>query len=287
MPQTTETSVRLPLTGPFDLDATLSMGQTFFWRPVDGGHVGTVAGRVLRVCVDGSGLYVDGDGHVADVARAYFDSDRDLPALHSELSRDAFVAEAIALYPGLRVLRQPFWECLAAFILSTVNNVPRITKIVSRLSERLGTEQRVSGCSMHTFPQPERLFDLPLETLYDCGSGFRAKALRGAARAVASGFLNAEELRAIPLVEARARLTELHGVGTKVADCVLLYSLDHDGACPLDVWMCRELRRLYFDGRDVPTREIEGFVQDHFGAHAGYAQLYLYHSARHRRAGQG
>ena len=279
----------LPLTGELDLEATLSMGQTFLWRRVDDWHAAVLEGTLLAVRVEGSTLHVRGDSdaeHLRRLAAHYFDTDRDLPALQRELSGDPHVAESVRCYPGLRVLRQPFWECLASFILSTANNVPRITKIVRALSERLGPGRHVGGLEGFSFPAAERLIDLPMATLYDCGSGFRAKALLGAAGAVASGALEAEELRAMSLSEARARLVELHGVGNKVADCVLLYSLDHLSACPLDVWMRRELQRLYFGDRTVAEGDIEAFVEGHFGSHAGYSQLYLYHHARQRRASE-
>ena len=290
MKPTSKSALMLPLKGALDLDVTLSMGQTFFWRPVGDSHAAVLDGTLVRVRIHEGSLHVDGDAapdHLRGLVTHHFDTERDLPTLQRELSADAHVAEAIRRYSGLRVLRQPFWECLAGFILSTVNNVGRITKIVRTLSERLGVRERLGGLEAFSFPGPKRLFDLPLETLYDCGSGFRAKALQGAARAVASGALSANELRAMPLSEARARLTELHGVGNKVADCVLLYALDHLDAFPLDVWMCREIQRLYFAGRPVPRRSIEAFVEGHFGPMAGYSQLYLYHHARRRGAGDG
>ena len=81
-------------------------------------------------------------------------------------------------------------------------------------------------------------------------------------------------------VHARAELMRLPGVGGKIADCVLLFAAGHDRAFPVDVWVLKTLRELYFRGRPVARREIERFAGTHFGACAGYAQQYLFHSAR-------
>jgi N-glycosylase/DNA lyase len=261
------------------------MGQTFVWRRVGDGFLGSVAGIGVRVAVDRNHVTVEGnvpEGELTSLFTRYFDAERDVPALQTELARDPYVADAIRRHSSIRVLRQPFWECLASFILSSVNNVPRITRIVARLSQRFGLPFRLGNDEWFTFPLPERLAATSVESLVECGVGFRAKALRLAAQSVVDGTLDDASLRAASYEDARTRLVRLFGVGEKIADCVTLYSLDHFEACPLDVWMRRELERLYFDARETRVERIREFVRDRFGAWAGYAQLYLYHDARTR-----
>ena len=268
--------------GELDLDALLTMGQTFAWAGDQATYHGSIRGACVRVGVEGSDIVCAGglptDALAATVAD-YFDAGFDLPALQRRLSADEHVAAAVARHRGLRVLRQPLWECLASFILSTVNNIPRIQRIVNRLSDELGAESTLPE-GRPAFPTAEALADVSIETLYECGTGFRARGLSEAARAMASGELDEAELRAMPVDEARARLTKLYGVGDKVAGCILLYGLGCFDAFPVDVWIKREMERLYFGGKEKTATSIQDFAEDRFGEWAGYAQVYLFHGAR-------
>jgi N-glycosylase/DNA lyase len=110
--------------------------------------------------------------------------------------------------------------------------------------------------------------------------GFRAPHLLAAARRIADGKFDLERLHRLPLIEARAELMKLHGVGDKIADCVLLFAYGFDSAFPVDVWVERALRELYFSRRRATTRQLRDFAATHFGPHAGYAQQYLFHYMR-------
>lgn len=275
----------LPFRGELDLSAVLFMGQTFVWRRAEKGYLGSVRGVGVRVQVEGNSLFAEGDAseeELISLLSRYFDTERDLPMLQAHLAQDPPVAEAIRRHRGLRVLRQPFWECLAGFILSSVNNVRRIGGIVARLSQRFGRPYRLGKEEGFAFPTAEHVAVASVEALMECGTGFRAKALKTAAASVASGALDEMSLRTGSYEAAKTRLTALSGVGEKIADCVALYSLDCFEACPLDVWMRRELERLYFGGAKMPLVRLREFVRQRFGAWAGYAQLYLYHDARTR-----
>ncbi|MBT3269998.1 DNA-3-methyladenine glycosylase 2 family protein [Candidatus Poribacteria bacterium] len=275
-------AVRVPYIGQMDLDALLTMGQTFAWTRQEDGYHGSIRGTCLRVTLDGSSIVGAGPGDAADmeaIVREYFDADFDLPALQARLSADEHVAAAVARHPGLRVLHQPLWECLASFILSTVNNIPRIQRIVNRLSDEFGERSRLPG-GRPAFPTAEVIAEAPIDALYECGTGFRARGLSEAARAMATGDLDEAGLRSAPLDEARARLVGLYGVGDKVAGCILLYGLGRFEAFPVDVWIKREMERLYFDAREVAPAVIRDFAQERFGEWAGYAQVYLFHGAR-------
>jgi N-glycosylase/DNA lyase len=112
--------------------------------------------------------------------------------------------------------------------------------------------------------------------------GFRAGYLRKTALHVAGGHLDLAALFRVSEDEARALLMELPGVGRKIADCVLLFAYGFPRAFPIDVWILKALRALYFDGRAVPQRELQTFAAAHFGPQAGYAQQYLFHYMRTR-----
>ncbi|MBM3216374.1 DNA-3-methyladenine glycosylase 2 family protein [Candidatus Poribacteria bacterium] len=276
----------IPLRSPLDLAATLAMGQTFCWSLADGWHIGSLGGTFVRVRPHEGGLFAQADASAEDLAHRiaeYFDADRDMGELHRRLSAiDENVADAVAFCPEVRILRQPLWECLAGFILSSVNNVARITGIVRRLSQRFGERRRLEYTEGYAFPSPERLAEAAPQELVACGTGFRHRALREAAAAVAEGRLTGEGLSVLSYDRAHAALRTLHGVGDKIADCVALYALGMGEACPIDVWIRRELERLYFGGRQVPVATIRAFVRERYGTDAGYAQLYLYHRGRMR-----
>ncbi len=276
------TTVRTPFVGPMELESLLTMGQTFAWGRRGGQYHGSIRGTCLRVTLDGSDIVGDAPLAADALGRLvteYFDADFDLPGLQAELSKDEHVAAAVASHPGLRVLRQPLWECLASFILSTVNNIPRIQRIVNRLSEEFGASSHLPD-GRPGFPTAEAMAEVSIETPRECGTGFRARGLSEAAMAMASGELDEAELRGAPVDEARSRLVSLYGVGDKVAGCVLLYGLGRFEAFPVDVWIKREMERLYFGGRETTPARIRELAEDRFGQWAGYAQVYLFHGAR-------
>ena len=110
--------------------------------------------------------------------------------------------------------------------------------------------------------------------------GFRAPNLRAAAQMVAGGTVDLGRVSALPVGAARDELMRLPGVGRKIADCVLLFAYGFQAAFPVDVWVMKALRRLYFPRRRVSLKRLHKFAATHFGPYAGYAQQYLFHYAR-------
>jgi len=122
-----------------------------------------------------------------------------------------------------------------------------------------------------------------METLHQLEpvkAGFRTEYLVKASQCIDRSDLLS--LRSLSYREARKRLMGLSGVGKKVADCTLLYSLDFFEAFPMDTWIRKGLRKSYFNGKKAGEKALEEFVSNHFGPYAGYAQLYLYHFWRHQ-----
>jgi N-glycosylase/DNA lyase len=134
--------------------------------------------------------------------------------------------------------------------------------------------------AVYSFPTPQRLASLTEADLRACKMGFRAPHLLAAAQRIAEGRFDLERLRHLPLAEARAELVTLRGVGGKIADCVLLFAYGFDGAFPVDVWVERALRELYFPRRRPADKRLRHFAATHFGPRAGYAQQYLFHYMR-------
>jgi N-glycosylase/DNA lyase len=268
----------------YDLVATLSSGQAFRWRATDAGWEGVISQRWVRLAPEPEGIRAETALAVADWSwlEEYLQVGRSLAEVLASFPSDEPLRQAVSTCRGLRLLRQDPWECLASFILSSTKQIIQIQQIISRMCERFGEPLTVPVglAPAYSFPGPDQLAAVSEPELRACGMGFRAPYLLETSRAVTRGEIDLGRLAALSLEEARAELVQLPGVGGKIADCVLLFAAGHDRAFPVDVWVLKTLRELYFGGRPVARREVERFAGTHFGACAGYAQQYLFHSAR-------
>jgi N-glycosylase/DNA lyase len=182
---------------------------------------------------------------------------------------------------GLRIIRQPEWECLASFICSSMKQVAHIRQISLALRRSFGARKAVCGTHVHAFPAVERIAASTEEELRRCALGYRAKNLLATAQRIASGQARLKEWRKQPDEELRENLCELPGVGAKVANCVMLFAYERLRAFPIDVWIERVLRQQYFPRkRKLSARQLREFCDNYFGEHGGYAQQYLFHHAR-------
>ncbi len=272
----------------YDLAETLDSGQSFRWRQEGGWWAGVIGNRFVRLRMKPGVLVAETASGVSewDWLQDYLQLGIDLNSVLETFPDDAPMRAAVAGCRGLRLLRQDPWECLASFILSATKQIVQIRQIVETLCERYGEPVPVPAghAPRRTFPSAARLAQCAETELRDCKMGFRAPALLDAARKVASGQLVLHGLHGAPLGTARAELMKLRGVGPKIADCVLLFAYDFPAAFPVDVWVIRALRRLYFPGRSVKLPRLLRFVATHFGPNAGYAQQYLFHYMRTKHA---
>lgn len=258
----------------FDLEHIFESGQAFRFARIAGGYEGVALGGYIRVTQeeDGVFLYPCTPEEYEEKWVHYFDLDRDYACLFAG-AKDKTLKESLACAAGLRILNQPPFETLISFILSANNNVGRIRGIVRRLCEQFGEPFMFEGRTYYDFPTPAALAGAGESEVLAAGAGYRAPYVTGAARAVLGGF-DLSALRDTDYAEAKRALMTLPGVGPKVADCVLLFSLGHSRAFPADVWIKRLLQKHYgFKGNDVQTA---AFAKKTFGEHAGIAQQYLF-----------
>lgn len=278
---------------PFNLDATLLCGQLFRWRKLGSWWYGVVDERVFRINQVDSTLNFEGV-HTSFVCD-YFRLGDDLPNIISRIRRDAFIARAIHACEGLRIVRQPVWECLISYICATYKGIPAIRDMILRLSERFGNQLTFDDRVFHTFPEPGRLVNATLDELRKCGLGFRAKRVLEASRMVVDGEVDIETLREVDYGSAKRELLRFPGVGNKAADCILLFSLEKLEAFPVDVWIKRAIQTQYANHfnttfihkisakNSLSNREyhsVGAFARNYFGEYAGYAQEYLFHFVR-------
>jgi N-glycosylase/DNA lyase len=264
----------------FDLALTLECGQVFHWQREGAGWLGMIGDRAAYVEQRGEELLIPegAEGWV----RHYFALDHPLAEICATFPDDAAMQAAREFCRGMRIVRQPVWECLATFITSSMKQVAHIAQISHTLRRRYGAKAPWNGRELYAYPAPEALARLREEDLRACALGYRAKNLLGAARMMASGEVDLAAVARMEDEAARAELCRLPGVGEKVANCTLLFGFERVGAFPIDVWIERVLREIYFPRkRRVTARQLREFSASYFVAYGGYAQQYLFHHARH------
>lgn len=273
----------LALREPYALATTLFSGQAFRWRAAGDAFRGWVAGEpvVLRAAGDTVLVEAVSAGTAEEGAAAYLRVRDPMRAIYRSFGRDPPVAAAVRRWRGLHLLAQDPWETTASFIASSASNIPRISRTVEALCGRFGKRSPGDGRAGRAFPTPSAIARAPTAALLACGLGYRAPYLRATARAVHRGDLDLEGLRALPTDAAREALVEtLDGVGPKVADCILLFSLGKDDAFPVDRWVARHVAALYQSGEEMAPARVASWGRDRFGRWAGYAQQYLFQDAR-------
>ena len=275
----------------YDLAATLTSGQAFRWRERDGAWESVVHQRWVKLRRSDDNMVAETAAPTTDwnwLAK-YLQTEIDFSSVLLSFPDDEPMRLAVTSCRGLRLLRQEPWECLASFILSSTKQIVQIQQIVALLCERFGESVVVPHGHepAFAFPTAERLAACVEQDLRGCKMGFRAPNLLRTAKMIASGEVNLQSLHARSVEEARNELLKLPGVGNKIANCVLLFAYGFQQAFPVDVWVMKALRELYFPKRRVSAKRLARFTATHFGANAGYAQQYLFHYMRtHRRMGR-
>lgn len=273
----------------FDPVVSINSGQVFLWEKHGDSWYGIHGERVVRV--------TSVDGHTEFAA---FPEDRscdqrmfrlgdDARSIFGEISRDSFVRRLVRRYPGLRLMRQEPHQCLFSFVCASNTNIPMIRRMLYNMTRKFGRPVRVDGMEFFTFPSAADINRAGIDELRACGLGYRAKAIKAATGVIATGQLNFDMLKSATYEDAKKELLQVYGVGNKIADCVLLFSLEKLDAFPIDVWIARALAGHYKwlhekkFGDKITSRQYEQLsdsAREYFGRYAGYAQQYLYYHMR-------
>ncbi|MDI3529018.1 MAG: N-glycosylase/DNA lyase, partial [Thermoanaerobacter sp.] len=224
----------------FNLKETFECGQCFRWNEEeDGSYTGVAYDRVINVKLEEDMLIIDNTdlNDFYDIWFDYFDLGRDYKQIKENLSRDPILKEAIQYGQGIRILRQDTWETLVSFIISQNNRIPQIKKVIENLASSFGEPIEYKGKIYYTFPKAEELVMFDVETIAKTKCGFRAKYILDAASKVFSGEIDLLKLFEYSTNDIRDILMNINGVGPKVADCVILYSIGRYDTFPTDVWI--------------------------------------------------
>lgn len=260
----------------FNLKHTFDCGQCFRWDEEDGDFIGVAGKRCARLSERDGRIIIKTSDSDGDFWKRYFDLERDYGEIKRSVSVNNVMREAVSYGGGIRILRQEFFETLISFIISQRSSIPKIKSTVRKMSERYGEKIEFEGKVYFSFPPCEVLSSLTEEDFRALGTGYRAPYLLRAAQAVHKGDISEEELLSLPTPEARKRLISLYGVGDKVCDCVMLFSLAKYDLFPSDVWIKRAMAEDF--GADEETAKAVG--EELFGKYSGFAQQYLFYYRR-------
>jgi N-glycosylase/DNA lyase len=274
----------------FDLEKTLDSGQVFHWAKLGNGFFGAIGDLSLHVEKKGDVLKVRCGGTpqparqrcaLPGIVAHYFALDHPLAEIWASFPDDPIMNAAREFCRGLRIIRQPKWECLATFICSSMKQVAHIRQISLALRRRFGDGRKVRDQLVYAFPPAQRIARANEDDLRECALGYRARNLLATARLVSSSKAKLEEWSALSDADLREKLCTLPGVGPKIANCVMLFAYERLRAFPIDVWIERVLKQQYFPRKKKVTElQLREFSEAYFGQHGGYAQQYLFHHAR-------
>ena len=278
---------------PFDLDLTLCCGQIFKWEKKDQWWCGIIEDKPIKIRQLNIKLEIKNIN--SKLVKSYFGLNDNLYDIKRKICRDKHIEKALNKFWGLRIIHQDPWECLISYICATYKSIPAIRKMLYKLSEKFGEKKILDDNIFFTFPKPEKLQSAKKSDLLNCGLGYRSKYVLATSKKIFNNESFFEDLKKLPYLEAKKNLIDLPGVGPKVADCVLLFSLGKKNSFPIDIWIKRVILHYYSNhfskqfiskisnGRGLSNSDydiLNKFGRTYFGEYAGYAQEYLYHFER-------
>ncbi|HYE10766.1 MAG TPA: DNA glycosylase [Patescibacteria group bacterium] len=271
----------------FDAKHIFECGQCFRWRrEEDESYTGVAYGKVLNVKSDydkGTVLLRNTNlKDFEDIWYKYFDLDRDYGRIKEKLSKDETLRRAIEYGRGIRILNQEPWELVISFIISANNNIPRISKSIDVLSQMFGESIEYAGKTYYSFPALDKLGTAESEQIDLCRAGFRCKYIYQTSKMIYRGEVDLDAAAKLDTENAKKALLHLSGVGPKVADCIMLFSMQKHDAYPVDVWVKRVTEYFYIH-QEVSMNSIQAFAREKFGDLAGFAQQYLFYFARDQK----
>lgn len=289
-------------------EISINSGQTFLWEQIGDSWYGIFGDHVIKfttsstnkgICINNNknnGIQFYSYPEVNGWERNVFRLDDDIKKILSILSKDTLVYKIIKKYPGLRLMRQEPLQCIFSFVCASNTNILMIRKMLKNLSKKFGHKVTFDEKEFFTFPSVKSLHKATINELCSCGVGYRAKTIKDVANHIVSGDLDIEYLSCIRYCDAKQELLKVYGIGNKIADCILLFSLEKLDAFPIDVWILRALSRYYswlFNERENKNKFkmteritinqykiLSDTIRNYFGIYSGYAQQYIFYYMR-------
>ncbi len=286
-------------------EISVNSGQMFLWEQFGNSWYGIFGDHVIKFstswtgnskCINNNknnGIRFDSYPEVKGWERKVFRLDDDIKKILSTLSNDALVSKTIKKYPGLRLMRQEPHQCIFSFVCASNTSIPMIRKMLKNLSKKFGSKVIFDGKEFFSFPSVNSLNKATINELRSCGVGYRAKAIKAVAKHIVSGNLDIDYLARVRYYDAKEELLKVYGIGNKIADCILLFSLEKLDAFPIDVWILRAISRYYswlFENENKfkmteritvnQYKILSTAIRNYFGKYSGYAQQYIFYYIR-------
>ena len=279
----------------FNPEISINSGQVFLWEKYENSWYGTYGNYILKFTITDREIEFYSTPKFDNWQHFIFRLDDNIQEIFAGFSNDSILLNLLKKYGGLRLIRQDPYQCMISFACSSNTNISMIRMMLKNLSRKFGIKKEIDNKIFFTFPTMENLYNASINDLCSCSVGYRAKAIKSIAEKVVTGALTVDELYRSKYDEARKKLTSVYGIGNKIADCILLFSLEKTEAFPIDVWMGRAIFKYYH--RLINSRNstkmnankklsdnqysiLSEIMRNHFGKYGGYAQQYLYYHIR-------
>ena len=265
-----------------DIDNSINSGQVFLWKK-DGSDWYGINGQDI--------LKINKNAVIKSIQNSktdFFRKNDNMQEIIKSISKDKTVKEAIKQYEGLRIFKQDPFQCMISFIISSNSNIQKIKNSLEKITKKFGVKVEIQNKEFFLFPKPEKLAKASIEEIKKCGVGYRAPFIKQAAEMVFSKKIDFKYLEKLDYKEAKKNICLIPGVGNKVADCILLFSLNKLEAFPLDTWMIKISEKYYSNEFKIETKTItqkqyeilHEKIVTYFGPYCGYAQQFLFKMER-------
>ena len=267
-----------------DVDNSINSGQVFLWEKQGSDWYGIDGQDVLKINKNGV------IKSIRNLKTDFFRKNDNMQEIIKSISKDKTVKKAVKEYEGLRLFRQDPFQCLISFIISSNSNIQKIKNSLEKITKKFGKKVKIQNKEFFLFPEPEKLARATIDEIKSCGVGYRAPFIKEAAKMVILKKIDFEYLKKCNYHEAKKNICLVPGIGNKVADCIMLFSLNKLESFPLDTWMIKILEKYYSKEFKIETKTItqkqyellHEKIVNYFGPYCGYAQQYLFKMEREK-----
>jgi N-glycosylase/DNA lyase len=267
-----------------DINNSINSGQVFLWEKNETYWYGINGQDVLKI---------NKNGEIKSILNSktdFFRKNDNIEEIIKSISKDKTVKKAVKEYEGLRIFKQDPFQCMISFIISSNSNIQKIKSSLEKVTKKFGTKVKIEGKEFFVFPKPEKIAKASIDQIKTCGVGYRASFIKEAAQMVVLKKIDFEYLKKCDYQEAKKNICRIPGIGNKVADCIMLFSLNKLEAFPLDTWMIKILEKYYSKEFKIETKTItqkqyellHEKIVDYFGPYCGYAQQFLFKMEREK-----
>jgi N-glycosylase/DNA lyase len=265
-----------------DIDNSINSGQVFLWEK-DGTDWYGINGQDI--------LKINKNGVIKSIINSktdFFRKNDNIQEIIKSISKDKTVKKAVKQYEGLRLFRQDPFQCMISFIISSNSNIQKIKSSLEKITKKFGKKVKIQNKEFFLFPEPEKIAKSTINEIKSCGVGYRAPFIKEAAKMVVLKKIDFEYLKKCDYYEAKKNICLVPGIGNKVADCIMLFSLNKLESFPLDTWMIKILEKYYSKEFKIETKTItqkqyellHEKIVNYFGPYCGYSQQFLFKMER-------